>query len=145
MTARLTAGSEIDAWCTRCRLDLGHRIVAMVGTTPKRVVCLTCDSQHNYRAPKVAGARPTRASAPRASKTGARAKSSVTAQRATWDERTAGHELSAFTKYSTDGTYVLDELVLHKKFGPGFVLEVLSPSKVSVMFQDGPRTLAMAL
>ncbi len=46
---KLSAGSEIDAWCTRCRMDLGHRIVAMVGTAPKRVICLTCGSVHNYR------------------------------------------------------------------------------------------------
>ena len=26
----LTAGSEIDSYCTRCRMDLGHRIVALV-------------------------------------------------------------------------------------------------------------------
>ena len=48
----LTAGSEIDAWCTSCRMDLGHRIVAMVEGRPKRVECLTCGGQHNYRAPK---------------------------------------------------------------------------------------------
>ena len=50
----LTAGGEIDAWCTKCRMDLGHRIVALVHGVPKRVVCLTCGSQHNYRAPRVA-------------------------------------------------------------------------------------------
>src|SRR5258706_13789676 len=48
----LTAGSEIDAWCTRCRMDLGHRIVAMVGGAPKRVICQTCNSEHNYREPR---------------------------------------------------------------------------------------------
>ena len=52
---KLTAGSEIDAWCTKCRMDLGHRIVAMVKDQPKRVVCQTCGSQHNYRAPKHSG------------------------------------------------------------------------------------------
>jgi hypothetical protein len=48
----LGAGSEIDAWCTWCRMDLGHRVVAMVGGAPKRVVCLTCDREHDYRAPR---------------------------------------------------------------------------------------------
>ena len=45
----LTAGSEIDAWCTKCRMDLLHRIVAMVRGRPKRVICMTCNSEHNYR------------------------------------------------------------------------------------------------
>ena len=48
----LTAGAEIDAWCTKCRMDLMHRIVAMVQSAPKRVICLTCNSEHNYRAPR---------------------------------------------------------------------------------------------
>ena len=29
---------------------LNHRIIAMVGTAPKRVECSTCNSHHNYRA-----------------------------------------------------------------------------------------------
>jgi len=32
--------------------DLGHRIVAMVDRRPKRVICLTCNSEHNYRPPR---------------------------------------------------------------------------------------------
>ncbi len=29
---------------------LNHRIIAMVGTAPKRVECSTCNSHHNFRA-----------------------------------------------------------------------------------------------
>ena len=47
-----TVGGEIDAWCTSCRMNLNHRIVAIVRSTPKRVECLTCNKQHNYRAPR---------------------------------------------------------------------------------------------
>ncbi|MDQ2643863.1 MAG: hypothetical protein M3020_08625, partial [Myxococcota bacterium] len=65
----LSAGKEIDSWCTKCRLELGHRIVAMVGGAPKRVICLTCGSEHNYRAVKSDArssvARPRGEAAPR--------------------------------------------------------------------------------
>lgn len=47
-------GQDVDAWCTRCRLDTTHVIVALdaTGDAPKRVECTSCGGQHNYRAPK---------------------------------------------------------------------------------------------
>src|SRR5262245_28513441 len=56
----ISAGSEIDAWCTSCRMTLNHRVVAMVEGVAKRVLCLTCNKQHNYRAPKREGVAPAR-------------------------------------------------------------------------------------
>jgi hypothetical protein len=44
--------SEVDAYCTKCRLDLSHRVIAMVGDVIKKVECLTCHSHHLYRAPR---------------------------------------------------------------------------------------------
>jgi hypothetical protein len=52
MNEALSAGSEIDAYCTKCRLDLGHTIIAMVGHTVPKVICNTCGSQHKYYPPK---------------------------------------------------------------------------------------------
>ena len=31
ITKKPSVAGEIDAWCTKCRMDLNHRIVAMVG------------------------------------------------------------------------------------------------------------------
>lgn len=52
----LRVGQDIDAWCTKCRLDSTHVIVAMGpdGVKPKRVECTSCNGQHNYRPPKTA-------------------------------------------------------------------------------------------
>lgn len=150
----LAAGSEIDAWCTRCRMDLGHRIVALVHGAPKRVVCLTCGGDHAYHAPrnpqKSAGVfvRRRGESAPsekRAQPAGVRA-----AQRARveqerydgWAKRTLGRTLDAFTRYSMESKFAPGELVLHPKFGEGYVDTVREDGKVSIMFRDGPRTLA---
>ncbi len=141
MPAPLNAGSEIDAWCTKCRMDLGHRIVAMVKNEPKRVVCLTCDSQHNYRPPKGITSAAPRSKAPKKSSSSRGERSAPT--RSQWDEKVAGRELSSFTEYSISRTFEEGELVLHRRFGPGFVAEVLGPEKVSIMFREGARTLAM--
>ncbi len=146
------AGGEIDAWCTRCRLDLGHRIVALVDGRPKRVVCMTCSSEHNYRSPKAAdsaSAKRGAGGATRAASSGSASKASSKAKqdkpraatsRGTWESRTSGHALSAFTRYSMDLTFQTDQLVSHKKFGEGYVLSV-SDDKVTIVFRDGERTL----
>src|ERR1700689_1165734 len=46
----LRAGGEVDSYCTKCRMVLNHRIIAMVGNTPRKVECSTCNSHHLYRA-----------------------------------------------------------------------------------------------
>ena len=51
MSKPLRAGGEVDAWCTKCKLVLNHRVIAMVAGTPVRVECSTCNgSHHNFRA-----------------------------------------------------------------------------------------------
>lgn len=49
-------GKDLDAWCTRCKLDTTHVIVSLKadGLSPKRVECTSCRGQHNYRPPKTA-------------------------------------------------------------------------------------------
>jgi hypothetical protein len=145
----LTAGSEIDSYCTRCRMDLGHRIVAMVGGAPKRVICLTCNSEHNYREPKTLKSPSSVVLRTKKSEAKPTAGQRVT-QKAkaeherheTWATRALGKPVDAFTKYGMDRHFREGELILHSKFGEGYVDAVLDGGKVSVMFRDGARTLA---
>lgn len=145
---KLSAGSEIDAWCTKCKLDLGHRIIALVENRPKRVVCQTCGSQHNYRAPKsldsgvhVRRAKGAASKAPAARSPSTRGRAEAERQQE-WERRIAGNTLGAFTRYAIDKVFQTDQLVTHRKFGEGYVVEVLDAQKVTIMFRDGPRTLA---
>lgn len=132
----LAAGQEIDAWCTRCRLDLGHRIVAMVGRAPKRVVCMTCHSEHNYRPPKSAEVKAgtTRKKAAPTAK-----KSRASSARAEWETRVRSG--APLRRYSINESFQVGDLVSHKKFGDGYVSAVLTETKVTVVFSDGERTL----
>ncbi len=144
----LAAGSEIDSWCTKCRMDLGHRIIAMVEDRPKRVVCQTCNSQHNYRAPasekkKSVTKRASASGRPATAAQRVTEKARVEAARVNdWEKRIAGQAVDSFTRYSIDKTFAVYELIAHKKFGEGFVAEVLDSGKVSIMFRDGTRMLA---
>lgn len=137
----LSAGSEIDSWCTRCKMDLGHRIVAMVAQAPKRVVCMTCGSEHNYRAPKVTSAALPRA--PR--KTSSKSSSSsakptrVTSSRAEWEKQVRSGR--PFRRYSITEKFGVGELVSHTKFGEGYVSTLVGDTKVTIVFADGEKTL----
>lgn len=116
----------------------------MVQNRPKRVVCQTCGSQHNYRAPKSvdAGVRIRRTSkAPLSKSPSSRAKAESDRQ-VEWERRIAGNTLGAFKRYSIDTVFSPDDLVNHKKFGEGYVVDVPDPKKVVIMFKDGPKTLA---
>ena len=139
----LTAGSEIDAWCTRCKLDLGHRIVAMVHSTPKRVLCQTCGSEHNYRPPKSAKQAKATTRKPRAGatskSTGQKPRAKSAASYGDWEA--AVRSGKPFRDYSIDKHFEEGELLRHKKFGEGYVVAQLGPQKISVAFSSGEKTL----
>src|SRR3954463_16620660 len=64
MTTKLIKpGDEVDSYCTKCRMDLMHRIIAMHNGKIIRVECRTCNGHHNYRKPKSAAAEPRAATA----------------------------------------------------------------------------------
>jgi len=131
------AGSEVDAWCTKCRLDLLHRVVAVVSGAPKRVECETCGSQHNYRAPK---------SSPAVRKTSARQRTAAGSTRSKtavsdWDRFVANQAESRFVNYSPNAKFEAAQLIRHTKFGNGYVLEALPDGKINVLFRTGNRLL----
>lgn len=140
LTKPLSAGSEIDAWCTRCKLDLGHRIVAMVGLAPKRVLCQTCGSEHNYRAPKSETKKKVGATRARATpKTGAKTAKAVKLGQQDWESTVRSGK--PFRDYAIDKHFEVGELVRHKKFGEGYVAALAGPQKLTVMFASGEKTL----
>ena len=142
----LGAGSEVDSYCTKCRMDLGHRIVAMVGTVPKRVECQTCGSHHNYRAPKTERekreARTRTATRQSSTQRVSHAAKAEAERRAEWERRVLGQAATAFIRFAITKTFEPDQLVIHKKFGEGYVAEILEDDKISIMFADGAKTLA---
>ena len=48
-TPALSVGKDTVCYCTRCKMDLGHMIMSMVGSVPARVMCRTCKSEHNFK------------------------------------------------------------------------------------------------
>lgn len=161
MTAKKPkTGGEIDAYCTKCKLDLTHRIIAMVGDAVKKVECKTCGSHHLYRKTKSdkeasaaaatkAGStakRPRESTGPRtASERHAAAERAEKERVSNWEKAIAGQPTGAFKAYSVKSAFGAGELVRHPKFGDGVVSKVIDRAKIEVLFQDGIRTMAHGL
>ncbi len=142
----LVAGSEIDAWCTKCRLDLGHRIVALIEGRPKRVICLTCSSEHNYRASQADAKADLVLRTQRSATSGPKKPKTTKAKTASdhikdWESKIAGQATAAFVRYTIDRTFKPGQVLIHKTFGEGFVTEVMESEKINVLFRTGPKTL----
>jgi Zn ribbon nucleic-acid-binding protein len=159
-TKKPKTGGEIDAYCTKCRLDLLHRIIAMVGDSVKKVECKTCGSHHLYRRPKserderLRMLESKRAAAGDPKPRGAGERRSTAAERLTaaqkverdqttaWEKAIAGQPPTAFKPYRITLTFSQGELVRHPKFGDGVVARVIDRGKAEILFKDGPRTMA---
>jgi hypothetical protein len=123
-------GGEVDAACTRCKMDLAHTILAMVGTKIARVRCNTCGSDHVYRGTQP-GAR-SAAGKPRA----ALAEKTLVG----WEAQLAALDVAGAEDYRPDHRYTVDQVVRHPTFGLGIVRTVRQ-DKVDVAFKTAERTL----
>ena len=134
MINNYTTGGYIESWCTKCELELGHTIIAMVDNLPKRVKCNTCSGEHNFRT------KPSDKS---------RTKSVNPARKTRYKEasfndhisRLTGGDLSSAKKYSIRGNFEKDEIIDHPQFGIGIVLSVIKTDKIEILFKDGHKLL----
>lgn len=143
--ASLGPGDDVEAWCTRCRMNLYHRIIATVGNSIKTVHCLTCGGDHKYHPPKNKKApendlpqqrtpRP-----PKASGSGDRRASHALGEwKAFMNEMPPG---TLPRPYTTSASYACEDYIEHPAFGVGRVIDILGLEKVQVIFRDGRKVL----
>ncbi len=129
-----SAGDSIDAWCTKCKLELSHTIIAMMNNVPKRVQCNTCNGHHNYRA------KPSGKSPPQ-SNTSTRKTRSPEAEYNEYMSRFLGVDPSHATQYNIRGNFREDELIDHPTFGIGIVLSIIQINKIEILFKAGHKLL----
>lgn len=135
------AGRDIDAWCTRCKEEMGHTISAMVGTVVAQVRCNSCGSTHKYRS-GMSKATATGAT-PRSRVAAATATSTAIAKaRARHRERIAQLDASAAVAYSPRIAGHEGQLIRHVKFGLGIVAKV-ADGKALVAFEEGDKLLVV--
>jgi hypothetical protein len=128
------AGDAIDAWCTKCKLELEHTIIAMVNNAPGRVQCNTCKGQHNYRA------KPYDKKQQRSTSAGRKRKS----PEEEYDEYMAqflGVNPLHAKKYSIRDNFRKNQLIDHPTFGIGIVLSIIQMNKIEILFKTGTKLL----
>lgn len=133
MKKKPMAGGYIDSYCTRCKLNLEHTIIAMIGEKVARVKCETCGSEHNYRDAAKEKAKEVRVksvSGTTARKGGAEKK---------WEAAIAGAE-GTDIPYDMKRAFSVGDLVAHATFGRGAVRST-SQKRITVIFKDQERVL----
>jgi len=131
----IKVGGEIEAWCTSCKQEKWHVVVAMVGQKPAKVECIGCHKQHAFRA--APGTKPERAPRARASS------ASTVAAAPPLEDVTAELKAGAATAkpFSVRERYAVGEFVRHPSFGVGKVTALPAPQKMEVAFLDGRKLL----
>ena len=123
-TNKYKVGTEIEAHCTKCKLDRMHVIEALKSDgNINKVICRTCEGSHLFRRPKSATAKKG------TSKRGR--KGAVTVTEA---------ELKKAKPYAMDGVFKVGDIIKHSTFGPGAVQEVRA-GKMEVGFETGGKLL----
>ena len=122
-------GEDVVAYCTKCKKDLNHVIVALVKEKVKKVLCKTCEKEHVYKAPK--GDK-----APAKKKTAARAKKKKASPLEEWEMAMEQAKDATVKAYALDGSFGEGEKVDHSTFGQGLVIRLISPNKMEVIFEE---------
>jgi hypothetical protein len=132
----LRVGGEVDAWCGPCETLTTHHIIAMVGSTPKQVVCQACGGRHGFR---TTPARKSPPEGPRAADTPQATEAARRAEQKAEELRALGRELaetSDVRPFNARDRYKVGEVISHPDFGRGKVETVLRSSML-VRFPNG--------
>jgi hypothetical protein len=125
-------GSEIDAYCPKCKSDTTHVIISKYEDEIRRVQCNPCGDVHAFRKPRgeVDDEPPEPISA----------KKRAAKVKPTWEQVMAKAKKQP-RLYLLAEQYHDNELVSHPKFGVGFVSEVIGTDKIEVTFKEEKRVL----
>ena len=128
----LKVGDEVNAWCTKCLEMRMHKIKSIdpKGEKVPRVVCLCPEkTERNYRPhppksrmKKQAKARPTDGANP-------------------WRSMREGADITQARVYTIHEHFITGDVIDHRRYGIGFVLEILDATKILVACEDKKRMM----
>ncbi len=166
MGSTYKVGGECDAWCTKCKRDTLHNIIALAAgnVLPARVECRSCHGMHNYAAPKStprpkaerskvsatsrekaasASGVPAKAAKPAKPSPAAltKAANAVRENELRWEGLVARNAAVREQAYSARAAFGPGDTIMHTTFGLGFVVEKAGDQRIKVVFRDAERTL----
>jgi len=134
MLEKYTAGQDITSYCTRCKSNRDHTIMAMNVADIAKVRCKNCGSTHKFRDPSDT----PKVRLPKAKKLG---DADATAE-IIWEAGMAAARGKEHV-YSMAAKYHVGDIVLHHTFGKGIVIR-LYVNKCDMLFKDRQRLMASA-
>lgn len=133
--SQLTVGKDVLSYCTKCKLNLGHTIVAMKDSKHiAKVKCNTCLTIHSYKDPS----HSSKQNKTRTKKTESKP-SKIISVSDLWMEKMSNTRKKS-TAYAMDAKFVEGDIIDHVKFGPGIVEKVVD-DKIEVIFRHEIKTL----
>ena len=139
----LAVGKEIVSYCTRCKMDLGHTIMSMIGGLPTRVICRTCKSEHNYK-PKKGVKEPGAETKVKAAKTPRAPKAEkVIPVELEWMKQ-INSSSRPVRPYAANESFQIGDRVSHPSFGEGVVQKHIYPNKMEIIFRMDIKVLIHA-
>ena len=133
--SQLTVGKDVLSYCSKCKLNLGHTIVAMKDAkTIAKVKCNTCLTIHSYKDPSTS----SKQNKTRTRKT-TMVPSKVISVSDLWMEKMSSTKKKS-TPYAMDTKFLVGDIIDHTKFGPGIVEKVVD-DKIEVIFRHEIKTL----
>lgn len=140
MATTVKAAQEVLAYCTSCKMDLNHRVVAMKGDKIAKAECLTCNKEHAFKAPKgvTDPAKAPKSRKKSAADTAAAAAQSIEAE---WEKLMSAHRDAEIKKYGAKNKFTLGDKIKHESFGEGIVGRIIYPNKIEVIFRTDLKIL----
>lgn len=133
--SQLTVGKDVLSYCTKCKLNLGHTIVAMKDAKHiAKVKCNTCNTIQSFKDPSTS----SKQNKTRTKKTSMKP-SKVISVSDLWMEKMSSTKKKS-TPYAMDSKFVEGDIIDHVKFGPGIVEKVVD-DKIEVIFRHEIKTL----
>jgi hypothetical protein len=132
-------GGEIEAWCGPCERMTTHKIVAMVATGPKQVVCDACGGRHNYRTTPARKGTAEPAAAPSRQVSAQEAEAVRKAEQKAEELRALAREVAEAAQvklFAPRERYRPGDIISHPDYGRGKVETVLRSSML-VRFPNG--------
>jgi hypothetical protein len=143
MTAStVTAGSEIDSHCLKCKDLTNHTIIALADEKIAKVQCNVCGGKHKYRP-----AKPEKSSKvkKRVGKTSASKRASTAQQEkkaaASFEALLKDRDTAEAISYAMTATFNKNDIIDHPTIGLGLVTATIPADKIEVMFRNGSKIL----
>lgn len=132
--SQLTVGKDVLSYCTKCKLNLGHTIVAMKDSKLiAKVKCNTCQTVHAFKDPSLSKQNKTR------TRKTSDAPAKVVSVSDLWMEKMSNTKKKS-APYAMDIKFHEGDIIDHIKFGPGIVEKVVD-DKIEVIFRHEIKVL----